>query len=98
MMEDHLEKAGFSLADLNTVAVVGSSDAVRQAVKAGLGVSILSIRALQDDIQAGRMTAVRLKGLKLERSFSIILLKGKSRSLVCQVFLDFLMKEKQKFS
>jgi DNA-binding transcriptional LysR family regulator len=98
IMEDHLEKAGFSLADLNMVAVVGSSDAVRQAVKAGLGVSILSIRALKDDIQAGRISAVRLKGLKLERSFSIILLKGKSRSLVCQVFLDFLMKEKQKFS
>jgi DNA-binding transcriptional LysR family regulator len=98
IMEDHLEKAGFSLADLNTVAAVGSSDAVRQAVKAGLGVSILSIRALQDDIQAGRISAVRLKGLKLERSFSIILLKGKSRSLLCQVFLDFLMKEKQKFS
>jgi DNA-binding transcriptional LysR family regulator len=98
IMEEHLEKAGFSLADLNTVAVVGSSDAVRQAVKAGLGVSILSIRALKDDIQAGRISAVRLKGLKLERSFSIILLKGKSRSLFCQVFLDFLMKEKQKFS
>ena len=98
IMEDHLEKAGFSLADLNMVAVVGSSDAVRQAVKAGLGISILSIRALKDDIQAGRISAVRLKGLKLERSFSIILLKGKSRSLACQVFLDFLMKEKQKFS
>lgn len=98
IMEDHLEKAGFSPEDLNTVAVVGSSDAVRQAVKAGLGVSILSIRALKDDIQAGRISAVRLKGLKLERSFSIILLKGKSRSLLCQVFLDFLMKERQKFS
>jgi DNA-binding transcriptional LysR family regulator len=98
IMEAHLEKEGFSLTDLNTVAVVGSSDAVRQAVKAGLGVSILSIRALQDDIGAGRITAVRLKGLQLERSFSIILLKGKSRSPLCQVFLDFLMKEKQKFS
>lgn len=98
IMEEHLEKAGFSLSDLDTVAVVGSSDAVRQAVKAGLGVSILSIRALQDDVQTGRISAVRLKGLKLERSFSIILLKGKSRSLLCQVFLDFLMKEKQKFS
>ncbi|HUI68803.1 MAG TPA: selenium metabolism-associated LysR family transcriptional regulator [Nitrospirota bacterium] len=98
IMEEHLEESGFSLTDLNTVAVVGSSDAVRQAVKAGLGVSILSIRALQDDIQAGRIVAVRLKGLQLERSFSIILLKGKSRSLICQVFLDFLMKEKHKLS
>jgi hypothetical protein len=41
---------------------------------------------------------VRLKGLQLERSFSVILLKGKSRSPLCQKFLDFLMKEKQKFT
>ncbi|HXY55908.1 MAG TPA: selenium metabolism-associated LysR family transcriptional regulator [Nitrospirota bacterium] len=98
IMEEHLEKSGLSLAELNTVAVVGSSDAVRQAVKAGLGVSILSIRALQSDIETGRISAVRLKGLRLERSFAVILLKGKSRSPLCQGFLDFLMKEKQRFS
>jgi DNA-binding transcriptional LysR family regulator len=98
IMEEHLEKAGVSLADLNTVAIVGSSDAVRQAVKAGLGVSILSIRALRGDIETGRISAVRLKGLQFERSFSIILLKGRSRSPLCQKFLDFLMKETQKFS
>jgi DNA-binding transcriptional LysR family regulator len=91
IMEERLEKAGLSVADLNVVAVMGSSDAVRQAVKAGLGVSILSIRALQDDIEAHRIAALRLKGVAMERSFSIILLKGKSRSPLCQAFLDFLL-------
>ena len=62
IMEERLEKAGHSLAGLNVVAVVGSSDAVRQAVKAGLGVSILSIRALKDDIEVGRLSAVRIAG------------------------------------
>jgi DNA-binding transcriptional LysR family regulator len=95
IMEERIEKAGMSLADLDTVAVVGSSDAVRQAVKAGLGISILSIRALRDDIEAGRLFAARLKGVKIERSFSIILLKGKSRSPLCQAFLDVLLKEKR---
>jgi DNA-binding transcriptional LysR family regulator len=96
IMEERIGKAGISLADLNTVAVVGSSDAVRQAVKAGLGISILSMRALRDDIRGGRLSAVRLKGIQLERSFSVILLNGKSRSPLCQAFLDFLLKEKQK--
>jgi DNA-binding transcriptional LysR family regulator len=94
IMEERLEKAGLSLAELNVVAVVGSSDAVRQAVKAGLGVSILSIRALKDDIEAGRLSAIRIKGVKMERSFSVILLKGRSRSPLCKAFLDFLLKEK----
>jgi DNA-binding transcriptional LysR family regulator len=92
IMEERLDKAGFPLADLNSVAVMGSSDAVRQSVKAGLGISILSIRALQDDIRSGRLAALRLKGIPIERSFSVILLKGKSRSLLCQAFLDFLLK------
>jgi DNA-binding transcriptional LysR family regulator len=96
IMEERLERVGVSLADLNPVAIMGSSDAVRQSVKAGLGVSILSIRALQDDMKANHLAVVRIKGVPLERSFSIILLKGKSRSLLCRAFLDFLLTEKNK--
>jgi DNA-binding transcriptional LysR family regulator len=93
VMEERLGKAGVSLVDLNTVAVMGSSDAVRQSVKAGLGISILSIRAIKDDIQAGRLAALRIKGVPIERSFSIILLKGKTRSPLCRAFLEFLLKK-----
>lgn len=95
IMEERLEKSGVAPADLNIIAIMGSSDAVRQAVKAGLGISILSVRALRDDIEAGRLAAVRLKGVRIERTFSILLLKGKSRSPLCQAFLEFLMKEKR---
>jgi DNA-binding transcriptional LysR family regulator len=93
IMEERLGKAGVSLVDLNTVAVMGSSDAVRQAVKAGLGISVLSIRAIQDDIQAGRLSAIRIKDVPMERIFSIILLKGKTRSPLCRAFLDSLLKQ-----
>ncbi len=92
IMEERLGTKGVFVADLNTVAVMGSSDAVRQAVKGGLGISVLSIRALQDDIAAGRLAAVRIKGVPIGRSFSIILRKGKSRSPLCRTFLDFLLK------
>jgi DNA-binding transcriptional LysR family regulator len=96
IMEERLEKAGFSLSDLNTVAIMGSSDAVRQSVKAGLGVSILSIRAVQEDVESGRLAVVRLRGIEFERNFSVILLKGRSRSPLCRTFLDFLLRGKQK--
>jgi DNA-binding transcriptional LysR family regulator len=96
IMEDRLNRAGITFEDLNAVAVAGSSDAVRQSVKAGLGVSILSIRALQDDIKASRLAAVRIKGIPLERNFFIIMLKGKSRSPLCRAFLEYLLKEKIK--
>jgi len=92
IMEERLEKADCSLADLTIEAVVGSSDAVRQSVKAGLGISILSLRALTDDIAAGRLSAVRIAGVKMERHFYVILLKGRTRSPLCKSFLDFILK------
>jgi len=94
IMEDRLEKAGISLADLSIAAVVGSSDAVRQSVKAGLGVSILSSRALRDDIEARKIAAIRIDGVRMERSFFVILLKGRSRSPLCKSFLEFLLQKR----
>lgn len=93
IMAERLESAGLLLEQMNTIAVMGSSDAVRQAVKAGLGVSILSSRALEDDISAGRISIVRIKGVAMERTFSVILLKGRSRSPLCKAFLEFILKK-----
>jgi DNA-binding transcriptional LysR family regulator len=93
IMEDRLEKAGVSIADLRIEAVVGSSDAVRQAVKAGLGISILSLRAIADDIEAGRLAAVRVAGVRMERHFYVILLKGRARSPLSKAFIDFILKK-----
>jgi len=64
-------------------------------VKAGLGVSILSVRALQDDVQAGRLATLRIAGITLDRNFSIILLRGRSRTPLCKAFLDFIRAQKQ---
>ena len=94
IMEDRLEKAGITLSDLRIAAVVGSSDAVRQSVKAGLGVSILSSRALRDDIEARKLAAVRIDGVRMERSFFVVLLKGRSRSPLCRSFLDFILNQR----
>ncbi len=93
IMEERLGKAGLALSGLNVVAVAGNNDAVRQSVKAGIGVSILSIHALRDDLEEGRIAAVRIKGVPLERHFYAVLLKGKSHSLLCREFLNILMRD-----
>jgi DNA-binding transcriptional LysR family regulator len=94
IMEDRLEKAGLSVADLDVTAMVGSSDAVRQAIKAGLGVSILSSRAVKDDVAVGRLAAVRIKGVIMERHFFVVLLKGRTRSPLCKAFLDLILSRR----
>lgn len=94
IMEDRLDKTGLPVSGLNISAIVGSSDAMRQAVKAGLGVAILSKRAIQDDLEAGKLSAVRITGVRMERSFFVVLLKGRSRSPLCKAFLDFILKSR----
>lgn len=93
IMEARLEKEGLAPTDLQVAAVVGSSDAVRQTVKAGLGISILSSRALKDDIETGRISVLRISGVRIERHFYAVLLKGRSRSPLCRAFLDLILRK-----
>ncbi|MFH1092365.1 MAG: LysR substrate-binding domain-containing protein, partial [Pseudomonadota bacterium] len=56
-----LESHGLKLQDLNLAAEMGSTEAVRQAVKAGLGVSIISRVAVEDALGAGQVKIVAVK-------------------------------------
>ncbi|MGQ9744811.1 MAG: LysR substrate-binding domain-containing protein [Dissulfurimicrobium sp.] len=57
---------------LNIVTEVGSTEAMRQAIKAGLGLAIISRHAVEDDIRAGLFHAARIKGVDLRRKFYLL--------------------------
>lgn len=88
-----LKKKGLDAGDLEVVAEMGSTEAVRQAVKAGLGVSILSRLAVADELKSKTLEAVRVKGLDLGREFFVVTHRKRTRSPVCSAFLEFLRKE-----
>jgi len=50
-IERILEDRGISLDTLNVVGYFGSTDAVKQAVKAGMGISIVSELAVRDELK-----------------------------------------------
>ena len=89
-----LTKNGFREQDLQSVAEIGSTAAVKEAVKAGIGVAILSKRAAVDEIQCGRLASVAIQGQPLKRPFYLIQRKQREISPVASVFLEFL-KEKE---
>lgn len=82
--------AGLSINDLNVVARIGSTEAIRQAIKNHMGVSILSAIAVSDAVQAGHLKTVSIDGLNLKRSFYLTHHRHKSLSPVGQVFIDFI--------
>ena len=72
VMEEYFAEKGLGVKDLKVVAVLGSTDAVREAVKAGLGVSILSKYALTEEFTASKLAVARIKGLKMKRMFFVV--------------------------
>ena len=75
-------------------ARLGSSTAVKEAVKSGLGISILSTAALEVESQAGLIVSLRIKDLFMSRNFYLIRDKRRTASPLCQSMLNFL-KETQ---
>jgi DNA-binding transcriptional LysR family regulator len=75
---------------LNVIMELGSTEAVKEALIAGLGVSILSRTSIQREIQDGLLKEVPIRGLKLERDFYQVFHRGRTLSPVSQAFTSFL--------
>ena len=79
--------------ELNIIAEMGSTEAVRQAIKAQAGISILSTLAVAEDLQTGRLRALRIKGVDLTRRFYLTRSRQRTPSPLCNTFIDFLKKQ-----
>ena len=79
--------------DLNVVAEMGSTESVLQGVKAGLGVSILSRLALAEEVRFHLVKVVPIPDLDLCRKFFVVAHKKRTRSPLCQTFLEYLISE-----
>jgi len=76
---------------LNVVASFGSSTAVKEGIKSGLGISIISSRALDTEFKAGILKALELEGLRMTRSFYMIRDRRRIASPLSRAMLDFLV-------
>ena len=88
--ETALIKAGVDPGALDVVAQLGSTEAVRQAVKAGLGLGVISRLAVAEDEEQGRLRAVTVDGLDLHRRFHLVWHSGRSRSPICEAFIGYI--------
>jgi DNA-binding transcriptional LysR family regulator len=51
---------------------LGHTEAIKQAVMAGLGVAFVSVYAIRGELSAGRLRQVHLRGLDITRHFHVI--------------------------
>ena len=71
-----------------------SNEAVKQAVLAGLGISIMPLIGLKNELENGKIKIIDTKGLPILTSWRIIWLKGKKLSPVAAAFLNYIKEEK----
>jgi len=81
---------------LNIVARLGSSTAVKEGIKSGLGISILSLRALDTELKTGILKALKIENLTMQRKFYLIRDKRRNVSPLCRAMLDFLASTSEK--
>jgi len=71
-----------------------SNEAVKQALLAGLGYSIMPLIGIKNELHAKELFIIPIRGLPIKTTWSLIWPKGKKHSPVSLSFLDYLRKEK----
>lgn len=75
-----------------------SNEAVKQAVIAGLGYSIMPLIGIKNELLNKDLQIIKVKGFPIESTWRLIWLKNKKLSPVALAFLNYLKSEKDKIS
>lgn len=71
-----------------------SNEAVKQAVIAGIGISIMPIIGLKNELESGDLKIISMKGFPIKSNWHLVWLKNKSLSPVANAYLKFIRQEK----
>lgn len=72
-----------------------SNEAVKQALLAGLGYSIMPLIGIRNELHNKELQIIPVKSLPIKTTWSLIWSKGKKHAPVAQAFLDYLKDQKK---
>jgi DNA-binding transcriptional LysR family regulator len=73
-----------------------SNEAVKQAVVAGLGCSIMPLIGIKNELTNGELQIIPVKGFPIQSTWNLIWLKRKKHTLLASAFLDYIKENKQR--
>lgn len=88
--ESGIRQINCQLEDFNIVAEMGSTTAVLQSIKSGMGVSVVSMMAVEEGQRHGTLRALDIEGLTLERRFYLVRDDRRTISPLSRVFEEHL--------
>ena len=72
VVETALEKAGFKLKSFKKVMQLDSTEAIKSAVEAGLGLGFVSRWAISKELELGALKVAQVSGVRATRHFTLI--------------------------
>jgi DNA-binding transcriptional LysR family regulator len=88
-----VEGFGGQLPALNIAMEIRSTETIKQAVIAGMGVSFLSAHTVSRELQAGSLTVLDVQGFPLMLNWYVVHRRAKRLPPVAQAFKHFLLEE-----
>lgn len=89
-MENMLRRLEFSPSHIITL---GSTQAIKEAVEANLGISMLSKWTLRKELKLGSLKPMRIKDFYATRGFYLIQHREKFKSRACEEFCRFVLEQ-----
>jgi LysR family transcriptional regulator, low CO2-responsive transcriptional regulator len=84
---------GAHLSKLNIAMEIKSTETIKQAVMAGMGVSFLSAHTVSRELQSGSLAVLDVQGFPLMLNWYLVHRKTKRLPPVAQAFRSFLLTE-----
>ncbi len=78
---------------LKTGMEVGSNEAIKQSVQAGLGLGLLSQATIEQELALKRLVVLEIRELPIMRHWFVVHRRGKRLSAAAEAFRAFLLKE-----
>jgi DNA-binding transcriptional LysR family regulator len=88
-IDDFFRLNGVNLDEINLSMELGSREAIKGAVAAGLGVAVVSSTTVDKEVKLGELVSIPIDP-PLRRQLSLVYPQEKFRSKLLQAFLDFL--------
>ncbi len=92
VMEDYFEKKNIRATKKIELT---SNEAVKQAVIAGLGISIMPLIGIRNEIKNKRLKIIPSSGLPIKTKWRLIWLKNKSMSPLAKAYINYLKENKE---
>jgi DNA-binding transcriptional LysR family regulator len=74
------------------------NEAIKQAVRSGLGLSVVSLHSIELELETGRLVILDVQGFPLARDWSLVYRRGRRLSPAAKAFHDFVLTEAQRLA